>query len=509
MKQKTFVLLILDGFGISPDGPFNAITHAQMPTWQKLWARYPHALLDASGPSVGLPDGQMGNSEVGHATIGAGRILYQDLTRIDAAFLQGDFANNPLIKNACRLATDRPIHVMGLLSPGGVHSHEAHFFETIKLFAKSGCKQLLVHAFLDGRDVPPQSAETSLKKLLALSAQYPQVQVASISGRYYAMDRDGRFERTQCVYDALTSGDAAYHAKDPLSALAMAYARSETDEFVKPTWINAAPAIADGDIVFFVNFRSDRARQLTRAFVQPEFSGFVRVRAPHLSAFVTMTEYAQDIPTQVVFPSISLKNNLGAYLALCQKTQLRIAETEKYAHVTFFFNGGEEEPFSGEERILIPSPQVATYDLQPAMSAKLVTERLVAAIHSNRFDLIVVNFANPDMLGHTGNFAATVAGLEVLDECLHDIWCSLQAEGGEMLITADHGNADCLFDEKTGQPHTAHTKALVPLVYVGAAAQVLAQQGTLADIAPTLLSLMHLAIPAEMTGKPMFQMLES
>ena len=507
MKQKTFVLLILDGFGVSPDGPFNAITHANMPTWEKLWAQYPHTLLDASGPAVGLPEGQMGNSEVGHATIGSGRILYQDLTRIDAAFLQGDFASNPLIKNACVLAKDHPVHLMGLLSPGGVHSHEAHFLAAIKLFAESGCKQILVHAFLDGRDVPPQSAETSLKKLLALCADYPQVQVASIAGRYYAMDRDQRFERTQLVYDALTSGSATYHAEDPLSALAMAYARKEMDEFVKPTWINAAPAVADGDIVFFVNFRSDRARQLTRAFVQNEFSGFVRAQMPKLSAFITMTEYAQDIPTQVIFPPISLQNNLGAYLALCQKTQLRIAETEKYAHVTFFFNGGEEEPFPGEERQLIPSPQVATYDLQPAMSAPLVTECLVEAIHSNRFDLIVVNFANPDMLGHTGNFAATVAGLEVLDQCLHDIWQSLQAAGGQMLITSDHGNADCLFDEQNHQPHTAHTKALVPLVYVGDAARVLATQGTLADIAPTVLSLMNLAIPAEMTGNPMFQTL--
>jgi len=505
MKKKTFVLLILDGFGISPDGPFNAITRANMPTWQKLWAAYPHTLLDASGPSVGLPDGQMGNSEVGHATIGAGRILYQDLTRIDEAFLHGDFASKPLIKNTCKLATEHPIHLMGLLSPGGVHSHEAHFFQVIKLFAESGCKQILVHAFLDGRDVAPQSAEHSLKKLLALSAHYPQVQVASIAGRYYAMDRDQRFERTQAVYDALTSGSAPYHAEDPLSALAMAYARKETDEFVRPTWINAAPAVVDGDIVFFVNFRSDRARQLSRAFVQEEFSGFARARVPKLSACLSMTGYAQDIRTQVVFAPISLNNNLGDYLAQCQKTQLRIAETEKYAHVTFFFNGGEEAPFLGEERILIPSPSVATYDLQPEMSAKRVTKQLIAAIHSNRFDLIVVNFANPDMLGHTGNFAATVAGLEVLDQCLHDIWHSLQVEGGHMLITSDHGNADCLFDEVANQPHTAHTKALVPLIYVGDAVAVLAKQGTLADIAPTILSLMNLTIPAEMTGKPMFQ----
>jgi 2,3-bisphosphoglycerate-independent phosphoglycerate mutase len=498
-------LLILDGFGISPDGPFNAITHAKMPTWQSLWSEYPHVLLDASGPAVGLPYGQMGNSEVGHATIGAGRILYQDLTRVDEAFQQGHFAENPLIQNACIQAQHHSIHLMGLLSPGGVHSHENHFFETIKVFAEAGCQAIYVHAFLDGRDVSPQSAEASLEKLMALCVRYPQVKPASICGRYYAMDRDLRWERTQLAYDALTSAKAPYYAKDPRSALSMAYGRGECDEFVKPTWIGDAAAISDGDLVFFINFRSDRARQLSRAFVQADFASFARAHTPKLSAFITMTEYAQDIPTQVIFPPISLKNSLGAYLAACDKTQLRIAETEKYAHVTFFFNGGEEEIFPKEERVLIPSPKVATYDLQPAMSAVHVTEQLVAAIDSRRFDVIVVNFANPDMLGHTGNFAATVEGLEVLDQCVHTIWQSLQAQGGQMLITSDHGNADCLFDEQVHQPHTAHTKALVPLVFVGDPAEPLAEQGTLADIAPTLLSLMGLAIPSEMTGHPMFQ----
>jgi 2,3-bisphosphoglycerate-independent phosphoglycerate mutase len=508
MSHKTFVLLILDGFGIDTDHEFNAITHAKMPSWDALWAEFPHALLDASGMAVGLPPGQIGNSEVGHMTIGAGRLLYQDLTRIDQAIRDGTFAQNPVLQKAGRMAKDAPIHLIGLLSDGGVHSHENHFFAAIKAFSEMGCNNIFIHAFLDGRDVAPKSAKKSLEKIIQFCADYPQAKVASICGRYYAMDRDQRWDRIQRAYEALTEAKTHYQANDSLAALAMAYARGETDEFVQPTWIDAADPIQDGDGIFFINFRSDRARELSRAFLQTDFSEFKRGRVPQLAYFLSMTEYAKDIPTQIVFPSQNLRNGLGEYLAKLDKTQLRLTETEKYAHVTFFFNGGQEQAFPGEERILVPSPRIDTYDLQPAMSAVAVTEQLINAIDQDRFDVIICNFANPDMVGHTGDFAATVAALEVIDQCLHDVWQALKKKGGELLITADHGNADCMFDKKNNQPHTAHTTALVPLLYVGRPAQVIKQQGVLSDIAPTLLAVMGLVQPDEMTGSIVFQLKE-
>jgi 2,3-bisphosphoglycerate-independent phosphoglycerate mutase len=502
--RKTFLLLILDGFGLREDKTYNAIAAAKMPNWLQLWDTYPHASLDASGLSVGLPAGQIGNSEVGHMTISAGRTIFQDLTRIDQTIANDELSRNPVIQETIDLSKQHPVHLIGLLSPGGVHSHEEHFFEVIRLFAKANCPNIYLHLFLDGRDVAPQSAKASCEKLLSICEVYPQVKVASIMGRYYAMDRDQRWERTQLAYDALTTGQAEFQADDLLQALGMAYGRNETDEFVKPTWINHVPPIQDGDVVFFINFRSDRARQLSRAFLSESFSGFQRNEHPKLSAFISMTEYAKDIPSRIVFPPQDLHNSLGEYLAHLNKAQLRIAETEKYAHVTFFFNGGKELVFEGEERILIPSPKIATYDLQPEMSAPALTEKLVEAILSTKFDLIVCNFANPDMVGHTGNFDATVKALETIDTCLAQIKDALDQVKGEMLITADHGNADCMYDETVHQPHTAHTTSWVPLLYVGEPATVQHTTGTLADIAPSLLSLMQLPIPPEMTGKVIF-----
>ncbi len=502
---KPFLLLILDGFGIREEKEYNAIAQAHTPTWQKIWGNAPHALLDASGSSVGLPQGQIGNSEVGHITIGAGRTIYQDLTRIDEAIANQSFAHHPIIQDTIKLAQDHPIHFFALLSPGGVHSHEHHLFATLQLFANAGCKKIYVHAFLDGRDVVPQSAKASLEKLMALCQKFPQIQLASMMGRYYAMDRDQRWERTQLAYEALTLGQTSEYATDPLKALEASYARGDTDEFVKPIWFNQAPPIENGDIVFFVNFRSDRARQLSRAFLSQNFSNFSRKKVPILSAFVSMTEYAKDIPSRIVFPPQNLKNALGEYFAARRLTQLRIAETEKYAHVTFFFSGGQEAPFEGETRILIPSPKISTYDVQPQMSVEAVTTKLVDSIEHKKFDFIVCNFANPDMVGHTGNFKATVQAIEAIDHCLALILTALQKVGGQMLITADHGNAECMFDEATHQPHTAHTLSLVPLVYVGKPATVLKETGTLADVAPTVLSLMALPIPQEMTGNVIFK----
>ncbi len=502
--QKNFLLLILDGFGYSESTQANAITAANTPTWDYLWAHYPHLLLNASGIAVGLPDMQIGNSEVGHMTIGAGRTIYQELTRIDQSLTDASFEHLPVIQETVALGKKHPVHLMGLFSPGGVHSHENHFFALMMALVKAGCKKIYIHAFLDGRDVPPQSAESSLKKLMQICKEHACIKVASITGRYYAMDRDHRWERIEKTYDALTLAKTDFTAQDPLEALEMAYARGETDEFVRPTWIGTAPPIENEDVLFFVNFRADRARELSEAFLLQDFRGFVRKKVPQLSAMMSMVPYADHIPTKAVFTPQDLHNTLGEYLASLGKTQLRIAETEKYAHVTFFFNGGREKPLPGEERLLIPSPKVATYNLKPEMSAYEVTDALVNAIATERFDLLVCNLANPDMVGHTGDFEATVKAIEVIDACLKKIWDALRNHHGDMLVTADHGNADCMFDGINHQPHTAHTLALVPLVYVGKAVKPTTSQGVLADIAPTVLSLMGINIPKEMTGKILF-----
>lgn len=505
-----FVLIILDGFGYRENPQYNAISSANMPCWDALWRDYPHALISGSGTGVGLPDGQMGNSEVGHLNIGAGRIVYQEFTRIEHAIDTGEFFTNPIFVNALQQAKNagKAVHIMGLLSPGGVHSHERQLLAIVDMAAKQQLEKIYVHAFLDGRDTPPKSAMTSLTMLNKELNLLGRGQIASIIGRYYAMDRDKRWERIERAYDLIVDGKADYQATTAVEALELAYARGETDEFVQPTAIHAPLqkpiTVADGDVVIFMNYRADRARQLTRAFTEENFTGFKRHRVPKLAEFVTLTHYADDIKASVAYPPQTLNNVLGEYIAKLGLKQLRIAETEKYAHVTFFFNGGVETPFNGEDRILIPSPKVATYDLQPEMSAVALTDRLVEAIESKQYALIVCNFANPDMVGHTGDFAATVKAIECIDKCLARITIALQHVGGEAIITADHGNAECMYDETTKQPHTAHTNDPVPLIYIGRKAKVNDVSGALSDIAPTILYLLDLSIPTEMQGKKLF-----
>lgn len=513
LSHRPFALIILDGWGYREDPEHNAITAAHTPNWHHLWQSYAHTLISGSGKDVGLPDGQMGNSEVGHMNIGAGRVVYQDLTRIDQAIEEGEFLTHAALVNAVKKAKshERAVHVLGLLSPGGVHSHEQHLHALVDLAAKQGITQLYIHAFLDGRDTPPKSAMSSLKALEEHCHQCGVGKIASIIGRYYAMDRDKRWERTEVAYDLLVSAKAGYHATTAIDALEQAYQRGETDEFVKATTIHAknqsAVTIDDGDVVIFMNFRSDRARQLVHAFVDQDFTGFDRKRRPCLAEFVTLTEYAKGLPVTVAYPPQELKMTLGEYVAQLGLRQLRIAETEKYAHVTFFFNGGREQPFSGEDRVLIPSLKIATYDLEPEMSAITLTDRLVDAIASQQYDVIICNYANPDMVGHTGNFAATVKAIETIDACIGRVVTALQTVGGEAFITSDHGNAECMYDEKTAQPHTAHTSEPVPFLYVGRPAKVSKIGGNLADIAPTILAVSGLPKPKEMTGESLLQLI--
>lgn len=512
-SHHPLALIILDGWGYREAVEANAIQAAHKPFWDALWQHYPHTLVSGSGRCVGLPAGQMGNSEVGHMNMGAGRIVYQDLTRIDLAIQEGDFFNNPALSTAVAKAvhSNKAIHVLGLLSPGGVHSHEDQIMALITLAQKQQAHQVYIHAFLDGRDTPPRSAEASLAKLNAHCHKLQCGQIVSLIGRYYAMDRDHRWERIQKAYDLLTQGLAEASAPDAMSGLQLAYARGESDEFVKPTSIHASNTspvtIQDGDTVIFMNFRADRAREISSALTDPHFTGFKRQAWRQLTEFVTLTEYDANFKVSVAFPPERLTHTLAEYLSELGIRQLRIAETEKYAHVTFFFNGGIEKAYPGEDRILIPSPKVATYDLQPEMSANELTDRLVAEINKQYYDLIICNFANPDMLGHTGNFAATVKAIETIDACLAKIIPALQALGGEAVITADHGNAEMMFDEQTGQAHTAHTHELVPLLYIGRPAQIAKTQGILSDIAPTLLSLMDIPKPKEMTGQSLLKIL--
>lgn len=509
--KKPLVLLILDGWGYREQIENNAIAQANTPVMDKLWQTYPHSLISGSGLDVGLPDGQMGNSEVGHVNLGSGRIVYQDFTRITKAIADGDFFENDVLVGAVKkaVAADKAVHIMGLLSPGGVHSHEDHLLAMVKLAEQQGATRIYVHAFLDGRDTPPRSAAASLQKFEQHFQQSGKGQIASIIGRYFAMDRDKRWDRVQQAYDLLTQGTAAYQFTDASSALAAAYQRDENDEFVKASAIldsnKQTIRMQDGDALIFMNFRADRARQFTRAFVEPTFDGFVRQHQPALSSFVMLTEYAADIKAPCAYPPESLNNVLGEWLAKHQKTQLRISETEKYAHVTFFFSGGREDLFPGEERILIPSPQVATYDLQPEMNSTELTDKLVAAIHSGQFDAIICNYPNGDMVGHTGIMSAAIKAVEAVDFSIGRVVAALQEVGGECLITADHGNAEMMQDPDSGQAHTAHTSGPVPLIYVGRQAQVV-EGGILSDIAPTMLHLMGLPKPAEMTGKVLMQL---
>ncbi len=508
---KPLVLLILDGWGYREDPADNAIVQANTPVMDRLWRDCPHSLISGSGMDVGLPDGQMGNSEVGHVNLGSGRVVYQELTRITKAISDGDFFENPVLTGAVQqaVAAGKAVHLMGLLSPGGVHSHEDHLIAMIELAARQGADKIYLHAFLDGRDTPPRSAEASLRRVQQRCAELGKGQIVSVVGRYFAMDRDKRWDRVEQAYDLIVDAVAAYTATDAVAALQAAYERGENDEFVKATAIvgdNGEPVrLQDGDALIFMNFRADRARQFSRTFTEPAFDAFARKRVVQLGAFVQLTEYAADIKAPVAYPPESLNNVLGEWLAKHQKTQLRISETEKYAHVTFFFSGGREEVFPGEERILIPSPNVATYDLQPEMNSTLLTDKLVEAIHSEKFDVIICNYPNGDMVGHTGILSAAVKAVEAVDHCIGRVVEALQAVGGECIITADHGNAEQMVDHESGQAHTAHTSDPVPLIYVGRPADVV-DGGILSDIAPTMLTLLGMPVPAEMTGKVLFQL---
>lgn len=504
--RKPLLLMILDGWGYRVESAYNAIAQANTPCWDHLWQGDPHTLIHTSGASVGLPDEQMGNSEVGHMNIGAGRIVYQEFTRITESIRNGSFQQNEVICAAldATIAADRAIHIMGLLSPGGVHSHEQHFLAAVRLAADRGVRKISVHIFLDGRDTPPRSAEPSIRAMQELVDTIEGASIDTLCGRYYAMDRDQRWERIRRAYDAIALGQAEHEASSALAALSAAYQRGESDEFVQPTIIHHAPGVADGDSIFFINFRADRARELSMSFAAQDFHGFERLQ-PRLSAFVCMTEYLADLPATVAFPPASLPQLLAEILAIHRLRQLRIAETEKYAHVTFFFNGGREKPYPLEDRILIPSPKVATYDLQPEMSAPELTRKLVACIRSGLYDVIICNVANPDMVGHTGNLAAAISAIEAVDRCLANVIEAIDAAGGEILITADHGNAELMMDESTGQSHTAHTTNPVPVLFHGRPARI-AATGSLQDIAPTMLYLLGLPQPEVMTGRSLLQL---
>lgn len=507
-------LIILDGWGHREEKNSNAIAAAHKPNWNKLLAEHTHTLISGCGSCVGLPDGQMGNSEVGHLNMGAGRIVYQDLTRVDLDIAEGKFFSNPVLTKAIEQAikTNKAIHILGLVSPGGVHSHEKHIHALLDLIATRHAEHVYIHAFLDGRDTPPRSAELSLDALMSHCEKVKCGKIVSLIGRYYAMDRDNRWERIQKAYELLTEGKADFHAPDAITAIESAYERDEKDEFIKPTYITDSThgeeriTINDGDVVIFMNFRADRARQLTRALIDPDFTGFARGRWPQLADFVSLSEYDANLKTSVAYPPQRLDNILAEYLSKKGLHQLRLAETEKYAHVTFFFNGGIEKPYPNEDRVLIPSPQVATYDLKPEMSALELTARLVEEIKKGTYDVIICNYANPDMLGHTGNFAATVKAIEYIDYCLGNIITALKEVGGEALITADHGNAELMFNENTGQAHTAHTTELVPFVYFGRPAKITKPEGILSDIAPTMLYLLDLPKPKEMTGESLIEL---
>ena len=505
-EHRPLVLMILDGWGCREPADDNAIHLARTPTWDRLWAECPHALLDTSGEAVGLPEGQMGNSEVGHMNIGAGRVVYQDFTRITRAIDSAEFDDNPALVDGIDAARDAggAVHVMGLLSPGGVHSHEEHFIRTLELAAERGAGPVYAHAFLDGRDVPPKSAGASLDRLDTLAGKSDAITVASVCGRYYAMDRDQRWPRVRRAWDAIVDGNGDHRADSGRAALRAAYRRDESDEFVEPTVIGDFPGVRDGDAVIFVNFRADRARQLSRAFVEEGFDGF-EARRPRLSAFVTMTEYLDGLPASVAFPPGELPDLFGEVISRAGLKQLRLAETEKYAHVTFFFNGGEETPFDGESRILVPSPDVATYDLRPEMSAPEVASRLDGAIRGGEFDVIICNIANPDMVGHSGNLGAAMQAVEAVDAVLKRCCEALDAVGGELLITADHGNVEQMSDPESGQRHTAHTTNPVPLLFRGRAAGGMAERGALRDIAPTMLALLGLDAPDAMTGRALIR----
>ncbi|MGN7610696.1 2,3-bisphosphoglycerate-independent phosphoglycerate mutase [Magnetococcales bacterium HHB-1] len=504
-RPKPMVLTILDGWGVRETPDANAIHHAKTPNFDRWWDHYPKTVLKTSGLAVGLPEGQMGNSEVGHVNLGAGRVVYQDYAKINKAVDAGDFARNQAITDTITdaLKKERAIHIMALLSPGGIHSHTKHIVETIRVAAKMGAEKIYIHAFLDGRDTPPRSALEYIKDFEKNLQKIGQGEIVSVGGRYYGMDRDKRWNRVQKAYDAFTQG-IGLHAPTARQAVEEAYARGENDEFVLPTLIHApdkAPVlINDHDVVMMINFRADRMREICHALTDDIFDGFERQKQPKLTSFLCMTAYDNTLKdVRIAFPPESLENIFGKILSENNLTQLRAAETEKYAHVTYFFNGGEETIFPGEERLLIPSPKVATYDLKPEMSAEELTDALIEKIAEGDLDFIAVNFANPDMVGHTGIMDAAIKAIETVDRCLGRLFTAVEKAGGEMLITADHGNADQMMEPSTGQPHTAHTLNPVPFIYLGRDATL--KEGSLCDVAPTLLQLMDLPKPQQMTGK--------
>jgi 2,3-bisphosphoglycerate-independent phosphoglycerate mutase len=507
MSTTPVILLILDGFGYREESQDNAISLANTPNLDRLKRDYPNTLINASEHYVGLPDGQMGNSEVGHLNIGAGRVVFQDFERINNSIKTGDFFAIPALIEAMSSLKEKnkALHIFGLLSDGGVHSHQEHIYAILEMAAKQGLKQVYVHLFLDGRDTPPVSAKAYIEALEARITSLGVGQIASVCGRFYAMDRDKRWERIEPAFNMIVEGEASLSATSATQALENAYARKETDEFVQCTVIQQLGEkpikLADGDSVIFMNFRGDRAREITDAILNTRFDGFTRKRVPQLSHFFTLTQHDQNQKKATpIFAPFTVKNTFGEHLQNLGLTQLRIAETEKYPHVTFFFNGGEEAIFNGEDRILVPSPKVATYDLQPEMSAYEMTDKLIAAIQARKYDAIVCNYANCDMVGHTGSLEAAIKAVEALDSCIGRVVEAMQAIGGEVVITADHGNAELMRDYQNNQPHTQHTTNLVPMIYVGRSAR-LSQDGALSDLAPTLLTIMGVTQPVEMTGK--------
>jgi 2,3-bisphosphoglycerate-independent phosphoglycerate mutase len=496
---RPVTLMILDGFGWREETADNAVRLARKPNFDRLWATCPHALLHTSGHDVGLPDGQMGNSEVGHLNIGAGRVVLQELPRISQAVADGSLARAPALKQLIeRLkASDGRCHLLGLVSPGGVHSHQDHAAALAKLLHEAGIA-VVVHAFTDGRDTPPQSAREDLARLAAALPE--NVPIATVSGRYYAMDRDRRWDRVEKAYRALAEAEAPRFAS-PEAAVAAAYADSKFDEFIPPAVIGDYQGMRDGDGLMSFNFRADRVREILGALLDPGFNGFARKRLIRFAAAVGMTEYSKELDAflETLFPTEAMHHLLGEVVAEAGRTQLRAAETEKYPHVTYFLNGGRETQFPGEDRILVPSPKVATYDLQPEMSAPELTEKVAAAIDSGRYDLVVLNYANPDMVGHTGSLQAAIRAVETADAGIGQIAAAVARQGGALLITADHGNCELMRDPETGGPHTAHTTNPVPVLLMGGCARAL-RDGRLADVAPTLLALMGLPKPKEMTG---------
>lgn len=505
---RQVVLVVLDGWGYRPEREGNAIELARTPIWHRLWNSEPRTLLDASGLAVGLPEGQMGNSEVGHLNLGAGRVVPQDLVRISASIRSGDFFRREPLVDLCSRLRERggTLHLMGLLGAGGVHAIDTHLLAAVELGVRHDVPRIAVHGFLDGRDSPPKSGAEVVRRLQADLARLagPRAQIATLSGRYFAMDRDRRWDRTRLAYEALVRG-AGRGETDPVQAVQGAYARGETDEFIKPLvlQVDRAPAatIRDGDGVFCVNYRSDRMRQLCRALAMDGFDGFDTGARPSLAGLVTMTQYDQTFPFPQAFPPFSMARIVAEVLADAGRTQLRTAETEKYPHVTYFFNGGVETPYRGEERILVPSQKVATYDLAPAMSAEGITDVLCGAVSAPEHDFILCNYANADMVGHTGVMPAVVEAVETVDRCLARVLTAAEASGATVLVTADHGNCEMMVDPETGGPHTAHTTSPVPFVAVRAGAGALRSGGSLSDVGPTVLALLGIMPPPEMTGR--------